>query len=297
MPSLTLLAPAKINLGLRVLRKRADGYHDIESVFVAINLCDELVISPADVLTVTCEPEMTLDPEDNLVFRAAQMLQKAAGTSELTANIRLTKRIPAGAGLGGGSSDAAAALEGLNTFWHLGLSTRELLPIAASVGSDVPFFLYGGAAIVEGRGEIIHPLDIHIPWIILVVTTDVHISTANAYARIDRYPQQDLFSNPLSDLLAQLLEETSHNHGKLDDYWWHQFRNEFSSVMAPDHPYLATTSQLLVDNGAFFSSLTGSGSAMYGLFTDVDKATAAASALAPSHTTYICRPIRRGHWE
>ena len=165
---LTVLAPAKINLTLEVLGERPDGYHQIRSVIQTINLCDSLRFRLSDELQFSCDnPELVI--EESLVSRATSLLQQATGCFK-GAIIEISKRIPLASGLGGDSSDAAAILHGLNRLWQLGLSLRELLELAPRLGSDVAFFLYGGTALVEGRGEIVTPLP-PLPhrWVVLVI--------------------------------------------------------------------------------------------------------------------------------
>lgn len=153
---LVLPAYAKLNLTLEVLGRRSDGYHEVRSVLQTIDLHDTLALEPASTLELHCDrPE--LQGDDNLVLKAARLLQGLAVASP-GARITLRKRIPLAAGLGGGSSDAAAALLGLNRLWGLGLVAGDLAPLAAQLGSDVPFFLQGGTALVEGRGEVVVPL-------------------------------------------------------------------------------------------------------------------------------------------
>jgi len=153
---LTVLAPAKINLTLEVLGKRPDGYHQIRSVIQSINLCDSLRFRLSDDIEFSCDnPSLVL--EESLVSRATALLQEATSCSK-GATIEISKRIPLVSGLGGDSSDAAAILHGLNQLWQLGLSLQELLGLAPRLGSDVAFFLYGGTALVEGRGERVTPL-------------------------------------------------------------------------------------------------------------------------------------------
>ena len=144
--TLTLKARAKVNLTLEVLGRREDGYHDIASIIQTIDLCDTLSLEPADSILFECDkPE--LQSQDNLALKAAYLLKASTGYDG-GARITLLKGIPVSAGLGGGSSDAAATLTGLNTFWGLGLPLDELIPLAAQLGSDVPFFLHGGTAMV-----------------------------------------------------------------------------------------------------------------------------------------------------
>jgi 4-diphosphocytidyl-2-C-methyl-D-erythritol kinase len=153
---LTIRAPAKVNLVLEVLGKRSDGYHEIKSIVQAVSLFDVLSFEKSDRLEIGCNVS-SLRSSDNLVVKAAEALIKKTGY-EGGARIRLEKIIPMDSGLGGGSSDGAAALTGLNILWSLGLSQKELVEIAADIGSDVPFFIHGGTCLTEGRGERITPL-------------------------------------------------------------------------------------------------------------------------------------------
>ncbi len=165
---LTLLAPAKINLTLEVLCQRPDGFHEIRSVILTINLCDSLLFRSSGNIEFGCDnPDFVL--EESLVSKAAGLLQQATGCSK-GARIEIGKRIPLASGLGGDSSDAAAVLHGLNRLWQLGLSLSELVELAPRLGSDVAFFLYGGTALVEGKGEMVTPLP-SLPhrWVVLLM--------------------------------------------------------------------------------------------------------------------------------
>jgi 4-diphosphocytidyl-2-C-methyl-D-erythritol kinase len=153
---LTVLAPAKLNLTLEVLAKRQDGFHETRSVTQTINLCDQLHFKVGDRVEFHCDNPNWIS-EDSLVSKAAAWLRERAGYTQ-GAIVTLSKRIPLLSGLGGDASDAAATLRGLNRLWKLGLSLEELVGLAAELGSDVPFFLYGGTALLEGRGELVTPL-------------------------------------------------------------------------------------------------------------------------------------------
>jgi len=164
----TVPAPAKLNLTLEVLGKRPDGYHEIRSVFQTINLCDSLKFQSSESVSFKSNlPEW--NPDESLVAKAVSLLKKVAGGSRGVA-IEIKKRIPLVSGLGGDSSDAAATLHGLNRLWASGLPSKDLLELAAQLGSDVPFFLHGGTALVQGRGETVTPLP-SLPrmWVVLVV--------------------------------------------------------------------------------------------------------------------------------
>lgn len=189
-----VFAPAKLNLFLKVLGKRADGYHELETLMVSVDLYDTLVFGddPSGDLSLVCRDagpssgwakprEMPGTGDENLVIRAARLLQQATGTSR-GARIELVKRIPLAAGLAGGSSDAAAALWGLNRLWNLGLSSAELMRIASRLGSDVPFFLCSAsAAICRGRGEIVEPLSLAERFWFVVARPATGLATADVY--------------------------------------------------------------------------------------------------------------------
>lgn len=180
-------AHAKVNLFLEVLGKRPDGYHDVATLMAKVDLADELTFEPTDGLALACDvPELDCGPA-NLVMRAAERLQQETGC-RLGARIGLEKKIPWAAGLGGGSSDAAATLSGLNELWRLGLSVAELMRIGGTVGSDVPFFLGGTAAWCTGRGEIVEPAAVGRDLSLVLVKPAVGLSTAEVFGRV-RVPE------------------------------------------------------------------------------------------------------------
>lgn len=264
---------AKINLGLEILRKRADGYHDINTVFLPITLADELTIEVASDLSVECA-EIPIPQEHNLVFKAARLLQKQCAISR-GAKIQLHKKIPTGAGLGGGSSDAAATLRGLCTLWDISPGEDTLHAIAAQLGSDVPFFLLGTPAIGSGRGEILHPLSIQLPYTLLIVYPNIHISTAEAYSDVHLSDEATdyhlLFSGDItSDILRTKIV------------------NSFEESAFKRHPELLEIKNNLYDTGAVFSLMSGSGSSMVGFFETDEKAKQAAEQF-PDYQTFVCK--------
>jgi 4-diphosphocytidyl-2-C-methyl-D-erythritol kinase len=178
-------APAKVNLFLEVLGKRADGYHEIATLLLAIDLADELDFAPDESggLSLTCDDPALVTGPDNLVLKAAQRLRAETGCAA-GARIHLTKRVPWAAGLGGGSSDAAAALEGLNELWRLGLSPAALARIGSDVGSDVPFFLNGPAGWCTGRGEMVTPAPVGRALDLVLVKPPEGLGTADVYGRL-----------------------------------------------------------------------------------------------------------------
>jgi 4-diphosphocytidyl-2-C-methyl-D-erythritol kinase len=177
------LARAKVNLGLEVVGRRPDGYHDLVTILHEVDLADELSFEEAAELTLVSEPVLG-NPEDNLVLRAAKLLGEAGG-SQRGATVRLTKRIPVAAGLGGGSSDAAATLRGLNDLWRLGASLSDLHALASRLGSDVPFFLTGGTCLATARGDALQPLpDPDLALVLAVLPTDLADKTRRLYAAL-----------------------------------------------------------------------------------------------------------------
>ena len=179
-------APAKLNLFLEILRKRPDGYHDLESLMVAVDLFDTLEVraTPGSI-SLSCDTPGLPTGADNLVVKAATILRDAAKRPDLGASIRLTKRIPTRAGLGGGSADAALTLLALNRIWKLALTREELAAMAASIGSDVAFFLAPPAAWCEGRGEVVTPESVGSRFDFVLVCPPVGLATADVYRRLE----------------------------------------------------------------------------------------------------------------
>ncbi len=177
-------APAKLNLMLHITGRRADGYHELQTVFQFLDLCDELQFeTTSDGKVNRSEGPSFITAEDDLVVRSARALQQKSGTKQ-GVDIRVNKRIPVGAGLGGGSSDAAATLHALNRLWKLNLDVDQLADIGLSLGADVPVFVHGFAAFAEGVGERLQPVSIDECWYLLI-TPDVHVSTAEIFSDPD----------------------------------------------------------------------------------------------------------------
>ncbi len=248
-------APAKINLGLHVLGKRPDGFHDIETVFVAIGWSDELVLRPFDKLEMTCsDPGLPID-ESNLCMAAASLFAREYNVG-VGASIHLEKHIPYGAGLGGGSSDAAATLLGLQQLWGISAVDDGLIKLAEQLGSDVPFFLDPRASIGRGRGEILKRLEpLCLPNFVTVIVPDVRVSTAEAYAN-----------------LAQLDRSRPNLEGVIVSSdlsrWKSELKNEFEASIFRAYPELGEIKRELYGVGAAYVAMSGSGSAVFGLFHD-----------------------------
>ncbi len=202
--SLTLACPAKLNLFLHITGRRDDGYHLLQTVFQLIDRCDTLTLTPRDDGRVVFHcSDSTLEGDDNLVVRAAALLRETTG-SRRGASIHLTKRIPTGAGLGGGSSDAAAALRGLNHLWQCGLGEDALATLGLRLGADVPLFVRGRSAWGEGVGEVLTPVELP-PRFYLVITPNCHVSTQ------DIFSHRELTRNTTAIKMAAFLEGHTRN--------------------------------------------------------------------------------------
>lgn len=263
-------APAKINLGLHVLRKRTNGFHDIETVFHRIGWADTVAVGRADVLSLTCsDPELPTGA-DNLCMEAAQRLAEAFDVDR-GAQMHLDKRVPYGAGLGSGSSDAAATLQVLAELWDLDASFGDLHELAAQIGSDVPFFLLDTpAACATGRGEQLTPLSVdgtpfRLDHSVLVVVPPVSVSTPEAYRQVT---PRDANRPDVCKLVAS---------GDVNR-WRDQLRNDFEAPIMQAYAPVAEAQSILQNHGATYVSLSGSGAAVYGLYAATREAKAAREA-------------------
>jgi 4-diphosphocytidyl-2-C-methyl-D-erythritol kinase len=257
--SLTLKAYAKINLTLEVLAKRPDGYHDISTILQAVSLADNLTFAQSKTLDFRCNVPILQTP-DNLVLKAARLLQGTAD-SDKGATIHLTKSIPIAAGLGSGATDAAATLLGLNQLWQLNFSLDRLTELAAKLGSDVAFFLFGGTALAQGRGEQITPLP-PVPhlWLVLLqpAIEPVPSKTAQLYSQLN--PSHFTPGQFTEKLVAHL------NHGgKVEDSF---LFNAFERVAFNFFPGLSEYRSSLLKAGARSVHLAGSGPALFTLVPD-----------------------------
>ncbi len=251
--ALVVNAYAKVNLTLEVLGRRPDGYHEIVSVMQTVDLHDVVELTPADDLALECDrPE--LETPDNLALRAAAALRAEAGVRD-GARVRLRKAIPVSAGLGGGSSDAAATLLGLNRLWGLGMSPGDLAPTAAALGSDVPFFLRGGTAMVQGRGERVRPLPgVNLEWLLIVAPAiQVPNKTAALYAALPP-------SSHTAGHLTRKLEARIRGDGDVPPQL---LFNAFDDVAEEAYPGIREYLDALHALGAREVHLAGSGPSLY----------------------------------
>ena len=257
---------AKINLFLSVQGKRADGYHDLVSLVQAIDLHDTLEFSPlpSGIIVKTDQPELQ-SSEDNSIYKALQKLSREYGIT-FGIQVKLTKRIPLASGLGGGSSNAATALWGGSRHWGLAQPVAELSRMGAEIGSDVPFFFSSGQAVLRGRGEVVEPVPLFADYWVVVVYPGFGIGTRWAYQELDFSRHESVHPGltpvPGGGYLSNL--ETKEGFVALLS----GFANDFEPAVARAYPVIGQIKQAFVDSGAVFSSVTGSGSALFGIFLD-----------------------------
>ena len=257
---------AKINLHLRVLGKRDDGFHEIVTVFQTVSLADKISFEPADKLELVCDDPAVPTDETNLILRAARALDPDRG-----ARVSLVKRIPMGGGLGGGSSNAATALIGLNRLWNAGFDAGRLAAMGAEIGSDVPFFLSGGTGLGIGRGNEIEEMPDLDARPMLVITPDVHVSTAAAYASLR---SENLTNNDLNRILRVCRSEA-----ESPDFLRSALINDFEPVVFAEFPEIGRAKQRLIELGADHALMSGSGASVFGIFDKEETRQAALKAL------------------
>ena len=291
MEKIIILAPAKINLFLNVGDRREDGYHDIETVMQTLTLFDRLEVCKNDckteaVIDVRCRDFMAPDGAGNIVYRAASAFFAAAGIENYNVSFLIEKKIPAEAGLGGGSSDAAAAIIALDRLYGTAMTTEALCGIGAGVGADVPFCIKKGTAVARGIGEM---LESCAPMpdcaVVVAIPKGSRICTADAYGKIDDVRE----SAPVScaDMLAAM---TSCDLERISSVLF----NKFEKVTDPATgvpELLARLSEI----GASGVRMSGSGPAVFGLFRDIPAARAAKEKLGESFTSFVCSPARRDY--
>jgi 4-diphosphocytidyl-2-C-methyl-D-erythritol kinase len=244
---------AKINLGLHIVSKRPDGYHNIETIFYPIPLHDALEVVPAETNETTfSQTGIPVDgnPDDNLVMKAYRLLKKDFDLSGMA--IYLRKQIPFGAGLGGGSADAAFMLKLLNDFAGLGLSVKQLEEYAGQLGADCPFFIQNSPVFAEGVGNIFTPVTVSLKgYHLVLVKPDIHVSTKEAYAGVT--PRQPAFR--LTEIARLPIEE-----------WKNHIVNDFEEGIFARYPAIGAIKQDLYKQGAVYASMSGSGSSVFGIF-------------------------------
>lgn len=274
-------AHAKVNLGLRILGRREDGYHNILTIMQTVDLHDVLHMEQAEEILVTCtDPKVPGGPK-NLAHRAADLFKSETGY-EGGVRMLIQKRIPTGAGLGGGSSDAAAVLRGLCRLWDIPMSGEKRMAMATALGSDVPFLLRPGTAVASGRGEILRYVTAPDSIWYVVVYPGVEISTRWAYAHRKSLTWSCEYSNFIDSV---------ENSGHLPKTFYRHLQNDFLPIVERHYPEIRRVRETLVHRGALAASLSGSGSTVYGVFDEKDRAIQAAALLKGGpRRVFLCQP-------
>lgn len=280
--ALRLHAPAKINLCLHVRPPRQDGFHPLDSIVARISLCDEVELACRGDgrLVLDCPRLVDCPPEQNLAFRAAEFIRRETGSNSVGLDIRLTKRIPPGAGLGGGSSDAAAVLAGCNELLQLGFSRNELARLGERLGSDVPLFLGPPASRISGRGEDVQPIDLPDFHAVLVLS-DLSCSTPEVYREFDRLDSTGSPATEPADLVGP------------PSAWRDRLVNDLAEPacrVCPELGALRNDLQSAVDVPVH---VTGSGSGLFLLADNRDQADAILQSV-PNSLRSLCRIVRFG---
>lgn len=242
---------AKINIGLNVVSKREDGYHNLETIFFPVKIADALEFAESDKTTLTTSGiQINGDPDQNLILKAFRLLQTDFNLPHL--QFHLHKVIPFGAGLGGGSSDAAFTLKMLNDYFKLGLNQQKLESYAAQIGADCPFFILNKPVFASGIGNKFHNIEINlVDYEIIILKPEINVSTPDAYKNV--IPRNPKFR--LTEIVKTPVSQ-----------WKNLIVNDFEQSIFPKYPQIAELKQLLYNLGADFASMSGSGSAVFGIF-------------------------------
>ena len=281
MKSIELSSHAKINLRLDIVRKREDGYHDIRTLLQKVSLKDELSITPSSGgIKVTCDNHQVPANEGNLAYAAAQTILNQHGIKD-GISISIKKNTPIAAGLGGGSSNAASTLIGINQLFGLGVSSQELMQIGKDIGADVPFFIFGKTALATGIGDRLEEIDLLPKLWLLLMTPGIQISTAWAY----KNARMGLTSTPINTNIPNCINHLAEIIPLLS--------NDLEKAVISRYPIIRSIKEELLDKGAKGSLMSGSGSTVYGIFSSEDEAKEAYDQLT-SHSNWhihLCQSI------
>jgi len=286
MRKMKVAAPAKINLSLDVIKQLPNGYHEMEMIMQEIDLADEIELKLTEAgIQCTCnEPELPIN-KDNIAVRAAYALVPFL-KEDKGVHIYLNKKIPHGAGLGGGSADAAAVLKGLNALWDLGLTEQQLLRIGVQLGADVPFCIFGGTAHARGIGERLKRLPDQASLPILLINPGIHVSTKDVFEALDA---DQAICHPDTEKAIDAWQKQDFSLLRVSA------GNRLREVTVQWHPEIGQIEKELMDRGAVFAMMSGSGPTVFGLFSNEETRDQAYEALKERYALVICsRTGRRG---
>ena len=274
---------SKLNLGLRILNKRNDGLHNIESIFIEINFADVLIFSPASKFSLTIqgnEKQPLSNDDTNLITKSYKLLKNITGNVPQELKIILKKNIPLGSGLGGGSSNAAKTLCILNKLWNMNLKDIDLEKLGQKLGADIPFFIKGGVQVVSGIGNLLKPINPKpiMNLFFLLVIPNINISTPWAYSQLNK---------------TLLTDKKEHKFAPLSDSMkWGLFENDFERVICETYPEISHNIKSLQKAGSLYASLSGSGSTVFGVFDDLQKANSLKDSFI-QYRTFLASPVFR----
>lgn len=274
MDQIKVKSPAKINIGLNIIRKREDGFHDLETIFYPLNLYDEITFTKSDRLSFTSNDELLNKEPTNLIIKAKEEIERISGKT-LNVKIELKKNIPIGAGLGGGSSNAAITLITLNSFLKPEHEHEFLSEFALKLGSDVPYFLNPVPAFAESRGEKISPINLKIDKPILIVNPGIHISTKWAFGHIKPYQPKVSLKSLISykEISTDDLKQIA--------------ANDFEEVVFAEYPEIKNIKEVMIASGAIISMMTGTGSTVFGIFENNKAAKVAALKFPDQYFKFV----------
>ncbi|MCW8961028.1 MAG: 4-(cytidine 5'-diphospho)-2-C-methyl-D-erythritol kinase [Ignavibacteriaceae bacterium] len=280
MEEIKVESHSKINIGLNVVDKREDGFHNLQTVFYPLLLSDKLTFQKSNKLEFNSNSDFLKNLDDNLIIKAIKLIEVKSGV-EIKVKIFVEKLIPIGGGLGGGSSNAAAALKAINKLFSLELNYEKLAEITLELGSDVPFFLKHNPAYAESRGEKLFPLNLEIQYPIVIVNPGINISTRWAFERIN--PSKPNYN--LRELLSK-----NFDFKVIRDY----VTNDFEPIVFKEYPVIEKIKKDLYELGANFALMSGTGSTVYGIFSNLQKAYWAEEHFKQSYFTFINNPFNKG---
>ena len=280
MNKIFLQSYSKVNIGLKVIKKREDGYHDIHTVFQELDFHDQILLKKSNGgCSFTSNVNWLENNSSNLCVRAWELLAEKYNISGV--HIDLNKNIPPGSGLGGGSSNAACVLKGLAKLYSLNIRYKDLIKTSSLIGADVPFFIRGGCQLGSGVGnklvEIKHSND----KVFLLVMPEIHIDTKATFKKFKKF----LDSNQEKVNFNKFIEK--------DKFLFKFFENDFETIIVPAYPEIGHIKKTILEQGALFSSLSGTGSTVFGVFDDEAKAISAESLFNLHYKTVIAHPVKR----
>ena len=280
MNEILLQSFSKVNIGLKVVKKRKDGYHDIHTVFQELDFHDQISLKKStDGCFFTSNVNWLENNNSNLCVRAWELLAEKYNISGV--RINLNKNIPPGSGLGGGSSNAACVLKGLIKLYNLNIRHKDLIKISSLIGADVPFFIRGGCQLGSGVGNKLVEIEHSNDKVFLLVMPEIHINTKSAFKKLKKFLDHNKEKVNFTEFI------------KKNKFLFKFFENDFETIIVPAYPEIGQIKKTIQEQGALFSSLSGTGSTVFGVFDDEASAISAESLFNLRYKTVIAHPVKR----